>query len=154
MPAVTTVRWDPSGLNGALASAFKASVALAVTDAKAHTPSERMAGATGRVTSPTTAYLKPTGLGHVFEKGRRGGYLIRPRGVSGGSQRGRRSGFRVSAKRGGAQALKFRDGGGYAFEVTGGNMAPKPYVGPAGVRWAKGGYQTVARVALIEKGFR
>jgi hypothetical protein len=149
-------RFDPSRLNLALASAFGASVRVAVADAKATSPSKKMAGARGRATSATEGYIAPTGLGHVFEKGRKGGYTIAPGGVGGlSSSRRSASGVRKGFKRGEKrQALKFRDGGGYAASAIGGPMPPRPYLQPAGARWALSGYNTVARRALQTRGFR
>lgn len=148
--------WNPAHLNAAIVSAFPQSVAIAVADAKRNAHPSDKAGATGKVTSPTTAYMKPTGLGFVFEQGRRGGYEINPGLVLGlrSSRRRGRTSYTVRFGRTQTQALKFTQGdGGFAARVIGGAMTARPYVGPAAERWARGGYQVVAKRALATKGF-
>jgi hypothetical protein len=74
--------------------------------------------------------LAPTDLGGIFEKGRRGGETILPK-----------------------NALALKIGDGFAASAIEGPMAPKPYIGPAAVRWANGGFQSTARASLAAQGF-
>jgi hypothetical protein len=118
-------QWYPERLNAAIAEAYKESLLVAEADAKATSPDPDKAGATLVGTA-----LAPTGLGGVFEKGRRGGYAIAPTH---------------------SQALRI--GTGFAEFATGGPMAPKPYIGPAAQRWAAEEFQAVARARLAASGF-
>ena len=118
--------WAPEALNAAIGRAYLESLARAEADAKAHSPDPDKAGAVlvGNA-------LKATGLGPVFEGGRRGGKLIQPKN---------------------AQALAL-PGGTFAAFVRQGPMRPKPYIHPAAVRWANGGFQSTARTTLAAAGY-
>jgi len=131
MSVYVNVTFNPTRLTAAVLESLPVSLKLAEADARAHVPSERMADVESGMSSPLSGWLRPTGLGHVFEKGRKGGYLIEPKRST---------------------ALKFR-GGEYYAEATGGAMAPRPYVGPAAAKWASGGYQAAARATLRMRGF-
>jgi hypothetical protein len=121
-----TFVWAPERLNAAILRAYEESLVRAAVDAKAHSPDPDKAGV--ELVGNT---LKPTGLGTVFEQGRRGGYDIQPKDKL---------------------AIKFPDGS-FATFAKGGAMAAKPYLGPAGVRWANGGFQSTARASLASQGF-
>ena len=133
MPAKSIVRWDPSRLNSSLSSGFRRSVIVAGADAKAHAPS-RKAGARSFVRG-NVGYIVPTGLGAVFEQGA-DPHEIKPR---------RRSAHGFLA-------------GGLSHPIRGPiahpGAAAKPYMGPAGERWAHGGCQAVMRQSMIAGGFR
>lgn len=131
MPVTTgSVRWYPERLNAAIASGFKASLAEAEALARAKSPSSK-AGVRLVPKGTTAATLEPTGLGGIFEKGRKGGELIQP------------------IKK---QALKV--GSGFAAYVTEGPMAPDPYIRPAATEWANGIAQAQMRATLAGAGFR
>jgi hypothetical protein len=121
-----TLIWAPEGLNAAIERAYLESLAVAAADAKANSPDPDKVGVVleGNV-------LKGTGLAGVFEGGRRGGYSIRPKN---------------------AQALKVGPDQ-FAAAVTGGPMAAKPFIHPAAMRWANGGFQNTARVNLAASGY-
>ena len=121
-----TLAWFPERLTAAIEKAYLESLVRAEADAKAHSPDPDKAGVRleGNV-------LVPTGLGTVFEKGRRGGYSITPKN---------------------AMALKL-PGGTFAEFVRGGPMAAKPFIHPAANRWANGGFQSTARASLASQGF-
>lgn len=121
-----SVAWYPERLTAAIERAYLESLVKAEADAKAHSPDPDKAG----VVLEGTA-LRGTGLATVFEHGRRGGYEIQPRN---------------------ALALKL-PGGSFAEFVTGGAMAPEPFIGPAASRWANGGFQETARASLAAQGF-
>lgn len=120
-----TLVWAPERLNAAIAQAYKESLLVAEADAKATSPDPDKAGAELVGTA-----LSATGLGGVFEQGRHGGYPIAPK-----------------------NALALKIGSGFAASAVGGPMAPKPYIGPAALRWANGGFQSVARASLATQGF-
>lgn len=147
--------WNPIGLNNAIKSAFRPSVYTAIADAKAHSPSH-VAGATGKVRTDTTAYMKPTGLGFVFERGRPGGAEIVPGTTLGARRSSNAAGFSIRFGRTNSQALLMSSGplGGQFFSlVTQGPQAKTPYVMPAAERWAQAGYPNTAKIALATKGF-
>jgi hypothetical protein len=121
-----TLYWNPAPLTAALEQAYIESLPRAVADAKAHSPSSK-AGV--ELVGNT---LHGTGLAGVFEGGRRGGYAIQPK-----------------AKK----ALKLGSDE-FAAAVTGGPMAAEPFIHPAGIRWANGGFQSTARATLAARGFR
>jgi hypothetical protein len=120
-----TLIWAPERLNAAIERAYLESLLRAEADAKANSPDPDKAGV--RLEGNT---LVPSGLGTVFEEGRQGGYEIKPKG----------------------QALKLSSGQ-FAAAVRGGAMAPKPFIHPAAVRWANGGFQSTARATLASQGF-
>lgn len=152
------MRWDPSRFNAKLASAFKYSVRDAKVAAVAGSPSPAKAGARYTFKGPTSATLGTTGrLGHIFEGGRRGGYVIQPglrttrsRDPSGATRAKITTGVRAGS---GNIALKFTKGdGGFARGgVIGGAMRARPYLRPAGGLWARALYQRRARAAI--RGF-
>ena len=152
------VRWYPEKLNASLISAFRTSVGDAKKVALLASPSPSKAGARYRLIGPTHASLGTTGkLGHIFEGGRQGGYVIQPglkttRGrVAGGSRFEKvTTGVRAGS---GNIALKFSKGdGGFARGgVIGGPMTAKPYIRPAAAVWARTLYQRRARAAI--RGF-
>ena len=118
--------WFPERLTAAIEKAFLESLVRAEADAKAHSPDPDKAG----VELAGNA-LRPTGLGGVFEKGRRGGQTVKPKN---------------------AQALKL-PGGVFAAVVREGAMAPKPFIHPTGIWWANGGFQSTARASLASQGY-
>jgi hypothetical protein len=130
-----TVIWNPALLNAAISVGFRASVPLAVSDANSQ--SNSVSGAQGRSVTGTDGYIAPTGLGAVFEKGRRFSGTIYPHMETTLGQRA------VLSTPWGPRA-----------SVAGSNMAPDPYISPAARRWAAGGFQTTARAALGAAGFR
>lgn len=150
------VKWYPERLNARLLSAFRSSVGDAKKVALLASPThDRRAGARYTFVGPTHATLGTTGaLGHIFELGRHGGYVIQPglkttrSRVSGGSR------FEkvTSGVRGGSGniALKFTKGdGGFARGgIIGGAMSAKPYIRPTSVVWAHTLYQRRARAAM------
>lgn len=152
------VRWNPARLNEKLLSAYRQSIYDARNLALSTSPARGKATAFLRQIGPTSAFLKTSGkLGHIFELGRQGGYVIQPglkttRGrVAGGSRFEKETtGVRAGS---GNIALKFSKGdGGFARGgVIGGAMRARPYIRPAGVAWARGLYQRRAGAAL--RGF-
>lgn len=119
------VELDPARLTAAVEHAYEVSLEAARDDAEASAPTPKA----GVELQDNT--LVATGLGPVFEHGRRGGYDIAPRDKL---------------------ALRFPDGS-FATMVRGGAMSPEPYIGPAAERWATGGFQAVARDELGSQGF-
>lgn len=123
--------WYPERLNAAIAVAYAASLREAQADAAAHSPSAT-AGVEVQQTSATTAALKPTGLGAIFEEG------ARP--------------HEIDPDPGGVlylRSLKIVVSG----PVRHPGSPPKPYLGPAAARWAAGGFQATARATLRTQGF-
>lgn len=149
------VRWDPSKLNEALLRAFKSSVTNAKMVAIARSPAPGKAGASYTTLGPTTARLRATGLGTIFEGGRQGGYVIQPglrttrRRVPGGHGAKVASGVRAGS---GNIALKFTKGdGGFARGgIIGGAMKARPYIHPAASAWAQELYQRRAQMAILQ----
>src|SRR5437762_868083 len=123
---VAQLVWAPERLTAAIEKAYLESLVRAEADAKAHSPDPDKAG----VELAGNA-LKPTGLGGVFERGRRGGQTVKPKN---------------------AQALKL-PGGTFAAFIREGAMAPKPFIHPAAARWANGGFQSTARASLAASGY-
>jgi hypothetical protein len=119
------VEWYAERLNAGIAKAYENSMVVALGEAQAAAPSS-LAGA-----ELIGNALKATGIGPVFEEGRRGGYEIKPKD---------------------ALALKFPSGT-FAEFATGGAMAPEPYIWPTAVRWANETFPTVARAELAAQGF-
>ena len=126
MSVTTTVRWDPSGLNRRLLAAFSPSTSDAWHLAEASSPGEIPVFL--KRTSSTSASLTTTNVGAVFEKGRQGGYPIRPKNKA--------IKFKVSGE--------FYRGSGFA----GGPMQARPFLQPAAAAWARSLYQARARSAL------
>jgi len=123
------VQWFPERLNAALAVSFKASLAEVAADANATSPSSK-AGATVVPTGETTAQLKPTGIGAIFEEG------AKPHEETG------------------TKGYLYLGGGRYVEgTIHHPGSPPKPYLGPAAARWANGGYQNTARATLASQGF-
>ena len=125
------VQWFPERLNATILTSFQASLAPVAADANANSPSSK-AGATVEPTGPTSAELKPTGIGAVFEEGAapheiepKKGYLY---------LKGRNVFVSVAVHHPGS--------------------APKPYLRPAAARWAAGGYNATARGVMAGGGFR
>lgn len=153
--------WNPLALNTAIKSAFRPSVYTAIADAKAHSPSH-VAGASGKVRTDTSAFMRPTGLGFVWERGRPAGYEILP-GLALGARRTTSKGVKtVTIKTGntGTEFLGFNNTPGTDSgtgvrrgPVKGGLQHKDPYVFPAAVRWAQYGYRTVAHRILASVGF-
>lgn len=127
----SSVQWFPERLTATIQAGFRASWADALKLAVAQTPAPGKAGAVLRPTGSVSAALEPTGIGGIFEHGRRGGYEIQP--------------IRK-------QALKI--GTGFAAYATGGPMRPDPYIGPAASEWASGIAQARMRAFLAGAGFR
>lgn len=160
MPIQTGFWWNPFALNAAIKSAFRPSVYTAIADAKKNAHPSQAAGATGKVTSDTTAYMKPTGLGFVFERGRAGGYEINP-ATALGLRRGKSKGetvFRVKTGTGDSEYIGFGSSLGLKLgarrgPIIGGPMEPDPYVKPAADRWAAFGYKTMLQRWLASAGF-
>ncbi len=158
MPPINTiVKFNPSRLNAQIAKGFRQSVYATGIDAKTHAPVPK-AGAVATVRG-SIGYLRPTGLGIIYEKGRQGGYEINPGAISGvRSSFSRKTGSRSYKVKGGTgdkTALKFTGGdGGFAAYAIGGPMAARPYLRPAAARWANGGSQAAMRRALLSGGFR
>ena len=125
--------WRPQGLNAAIERGFAASLRVAALDASAHSPSSR-AGASAVQTSATVGGLNPTGeLGSIMEKG------AKP--------------HTIAPKVGEVLFLKSLN------VVVSGSVhhpgsAPKPYLGPAAMRWATGGFQATTRGSLALSGYR
>jgi hypothetical protein len=161
MPARVT--WNPAPLSSAILRAFPPSVRNTTAEAQvAAAKFTRKSGATYKMISSTRAIVKPTAFGWIYEQGREGGYPIFPKGV-------------VAPRRSKAKTPDFRDlsGKGYTFRSVkghasdvltfgpgqaaayafGGAMAARPYVKPAGVRWAQGGFQRSAVSELRRSGF-
>jgi hypothetical protein len=179
--AVLDLKWNHGPLDGAIVRAFRPSVMQAVVVANTralerfHTMPDSgkpRAGARARniqdaSIKTASATLSPTGLGTVFEVGRKGGYPISPRG---GGLRRTKSKFataenaafvsegrlyNVGRRKGGKMALY---GKGWPHPVTkvilGGSMAPIPYLQPAAEFWATVIFPTQARRVLAAAGFR
>jgi hypothetical protein len=128
MATVTRVIWNPTALNAAIARAYTASLQATATDAEAHSPTPR-AGARA-----VAGGIEPTGdLGTIMEKGARP-HVIAP-------------------DPGKVLFLKginvFSSG-----PVDHPGSPPQPYLGPAAMRWARGGFQAIARAVLMGAGFR
>jgi|SRR6266566_4118898 len=121
-----TFVWAPERLTAAIEKAYLESLVRAAADANANSPEADLAG----VRLEGNA-LVPTGLGMIFERGRRGGQTVTPKT---------------------AQALKL-PGGLFAAAIKEGAMAPKPFIHPAAARWANGGFQSTARASLASEGF-
>jgi hypothetical protein len=148
------VRWDPRRLNANLLSAYGQSIADARLVAIASSPAPRKAGARIVRTGPTSARLGTTGLGHIFELGRKGGYVIQPglktvrRRVQGGSRFQREA----AGVRGGSGKIALRftrgDGGFARGGVIGGPQRATPYINPTAGTWARILYQRRARAAI------
>lgn len=149
------VYWFPERLNEKLLIAFRQSVGDAKIAAVARSPSQTKAGARYSLTGPTSAVLRTTGkLGHIFEGGRQGGYVIQPglrttrgRDPSGATRAKVTTGVRAGS---GNVALKFSRGdGGFARGgIIGGAMQAKPYLHPAASMWAQSLYNRRASAAL------
>jgi hypothetical protein len=127
-----TVIWAPQRLIASIYAAFPPSVVVAAAEANMKAPSHK-AGAIAEIHGPGHGGIRPTGLGVVFEHGRKGGYDIEPKTKK--DLGGKRLGHPLG-------------------NVTGGPMRPRPYIHPAAVRWAQGGYQAQARRTLAATGFR
>ena len=152
MPANAILVWNPSRLNAKLLAAFGQSLPDARNNALVRSPAKTKAGAVVRRTGQTSGILVPTGLGHIFELGRQGGYVIQPglrttRRRIPGTRAKETTGVRAGS---GNIALKFTKGdGGFARGgVIGGSQRAEPYIRPAGVTWAHTLYQRRARAAL------
>lgn len=124
------VEWYPQRLSAAIAEAFRASLAEVAADAKATSPSSK-AGAEVVQTGSTSAALRPTGLGPIFEEGARPHEIDPHHGL-----------------------LYLSNLGAFVSgPVHHPGSPPKPYIHPAAARWAAGGFQTVARGSLASQGF-
>jgi hypothetical protein len=140
------VKWDPSRLNRQLLAAFGQSVGDARRVAQTLNPAPSKIGIAAPSTSPTSAILKSTGrIGHIFELGREGDYIIQP-GLK--SSKGGQKGVRAGS---GNIALKFRDGGFARGAVRGGAMRERPFLRPAAAQWSRVLYKRRASAAL--RGF-
>lgn len=125
------LQWFPQGLNAAIQRGFEASLPRAAVDAEAHSPSKE-AGAIVVQTGPTSAALKPTGKGAIFEEGAKP-HVIEPT-----------KGY-----------LYFKGENRYVSVAVHHPGSPAmPYLGPAAARWAGGGFQATARLSLAAGGFR
>lgn len=142
--ATAIVHWDPRRLNAKLVSAYGQSIQDARLLALARSPSPTKARVRLTRRGTTTALLGTAGpLGHIFELGREGGYVIQP-----GLKVSRRGRVRAGS---GNLAIKFTKGdGGFARGgIKGGAMKAEPYIGPSATLWAQRLYQMRARAALI-----
>lgn len=156
MPTTNVIlRWHPQRFNSALLGAFRSSVGDAKIAALLRSPSPTKAGARYTLRGPTSATLRTTGkLGHIFEGGREGGYIIQPglRTVRGRAEGGSRFQKVTKGVRAGSGniALKFSKGdGGFARgAVVGGAMRAKPYIHPAASLWSHQLYQRRAAAAI------
>lgn len=155
MPANTLLRWNPEALNRRLLSAFGQSVGDARLFAQRLNPAPSKIGIVAPKTGATSAILKSTGrIGHIFELGRKGGYVIQPglKTVRGRDPTGKTRAKVTKGVRAGSGniALKFTKGdGGFARGgVIGGSQRAQPFLRPAGSAWARGLYQRRARAEL------
>ena len=142
MPASVVTKFDPSRLNAQLVAGFKKSVAVAAADAQAHSPSPTKARAVPMVRGNVGYLLGKGPLAHIMEGGTEP-HVIAPRKL--GSSR-RRSGKKAIFAAGYAHPI--------AAPVAHPGMRKRPYLGPAGQRWAQGGCRTVMRAQLAAGGFR
>ena len=126
-----TVRWFPQGLNAAIQRGFEGSLARVAADANATSPAKE-AGATIIQTGPTSAALKPTGIGAIMEEGAKPHEIAPTKGYL--YLKGRNVFVSVAVHHPGSPA--------------------KPYLGPAAQRWALGGCQSTMRVSLAAGGYR
>lgn len=124
------VEWFPEPLTAACLRGFQASLPAVAADASANSPDPDQAGAVVVPTGPTSAVLKPTGLGPIFEEG------ARPHDITG------TKGF-----------LYLGNGQFVSGTVHHPGSAPKPYLGPAAQRWANGECQAAMRVSCAASGF-
>lgn len=125
------VQWFPQGLNAALLRGFEASLPRAAADANANATAKE-AGATVVQTGPTSAALKPTGIGAIMEEGAKP-HVIEPK-----------KGY-----------LYFKGRNVFvSVAVNHPGSPPKPYLSPAAARWANGGFQSTARASLAGSGYR
>lgn len=166
MASIVETAWNATGLDASLIRGWKASVKVLGEDAKAHAPNHK-SGASTKITSDTTGFIKPTGFGTIFEVGRQGGYPIYAGGIQGVRRVGRQGNSRIglgrkslqsSGKYGtGARALIVTSGG-YAGQfyshVTGGKLEADPYIKPAASRWTAGGCQATMTAYMTAAGFR
>jgi hypothetical protein len=96
------------------------------------TATAKEAGAVIVQTGPTSAALKPTGIGAIMEEGASPHEIEPTKGYL--YLKGRNVFVSVAVHHPGSPA--------------------KPYLSPAAARWANGGFQSTARVSLASGGFR
>lgn len=163
MPTAATknsviTRFDPSRLNSAVASGFRRSVLVAAADANANKPAS-LVGARGTVRGATGFLIGTGALAHIFEGGAKP-HVIAPGAVASARSSSRRvDGVRtrvttVRKRRGGKQAMAGQLDHPISVAIPHPGMRPRPYLGPAGARWAQGGCAATMRASLILGGFR
>lgn len=158
MPGYVQVetRWNTAPLTNALTGgAFFASVRDAGQVAKAAAPWPNHVGATSKVVKSGYGILRGTGrLAHIAEGGRAGGYVIQPGLRTTTRSTEARPFGRVTpgGRRSDKVAIKFTKGDQRFYRgpgFLGGPMAPRPYIGPTALAWARGIYQMRARQATV-----
>jgi hypothetical protein len=124
-----TFSWHPERLNAAIARAYSESLKVAGADAQAHGSAK--AGARAIQTGPTSGMIVPTGeIGHIQEVGAKPHEIAPTHGI-----------------------LRLANGDFVTGPVHHPGRGAKPYIHPASMRWASGGFQSTARVTLAGSGF-